>query len=217
MSFQGHLIKYKDTNGNWIEIPVAVGTAYTMYKSYCQEHGIESVSEETYYATLGNLQLLVNQLAGSSDALQSMSAALRSGALPTNMGATGVAIGPEEYAFVLVSVVPENWGIAEDTAYENYYKYSGGSYIKLSAWEAWEDNTFYLRKRVDFVGDFPSYLTTDESQGGLGLINNLELSAAITASTGNLLNKNKIAYGDKNPDDPNSSLPAEAEFYFQYK
>ena len=84
-----HLLRYKNENDEWVDIPVIVSTMYNSYVVYCKEHDIPAVDETTYYETIGNLAAYVealNDKAGNIDALVS---ALETGSLPLTQGGTG--------------------------------------------------------------------------------------------------------------------------------
>lgn len=94
---QGHTFKYKDKDGNWIEIPILVESMYNAYVAYCTKKNIDPVSEDTYYQSVGDLQNLVNKLDGSADQVAALISALGDGVLPQRLGGLGVAIGSDAY------------------------------------------------------------------------------------------------------------------------
>ena len=87
-----HVLKFKNEKGEWVEIPYLVSDMYNMYVTYCREKGIEPVSQDDYYTSVGMLGTLVSQLADSTEAVQTLSEALNRGVLPTTLGGTGLEI-----------------------------------------------------------------------------------------------------------------------------
>lgn len=96
---QGHLLKYKNKDGEWVPLPIAVVDVYNTYVAYCTDNNITPVDKTTYYTNLGNLQTLTEQLAGSADAITDLSNALAGGVLPLAKGGTGRAFDTED-AFI---------------------------------------------------------------------------------------------------------------------
>lgn len=94
---QGHLFKYKDKDGNWIEIPILVESMYNAYVAYCTKNSIEPVPETIYYQSVGQLKKLVEDLGSSAENLNAIADSLAQGALPQNLGGLGVAIGTDDY------------------------------------------------------------------------------------------------------------------------
>jgi hypothetical protein len=95
---QAHLIKYKDKDGNWVSIPVAMQDMYQAYVDYCEANNITAVSQNTYYATIGNLQELVETLGDNTGNIEQLIAALSNGALPITMGGTGLNISATAFS-----------------------------------------------------------------------------------------------------------------------
>lgn len=93
---QGHIFKYKDKDGNWIEIPILVESMYNAYVAYCTKNSIEPVPETIYYQSVGQLKKLVEDLGSSAENLNAIANSLAQGALPQNLGGLGVAIGTDE-------------------------------------------------------------------------------------------------------------------------
>lgn len=76
----GHVLKIRDGNDpeRWIEIPVLYQTMYDAYRAFCDINNITAVlSERDYYATLGNLKTIAEQLTGYG------------GTIPLESGGTG--------------------------------------------------------------------------------------------------------------------------------
>lgn len=92
---KGHLLHYKNEEGQWVPLPMSVVNVYDIYVSYCNSNGITPVDEITYYQTLGSLQGLVTDLAGSTAAIASLNAAIGAGVLPLSKGGTGQAYDSE--------------------------------------------------------------------------------------------------------------------------
>lgn len=88
-NIKGHLIHYKNEKGEWIPLPVSIISVYDAYVAYCNENNIKPADETTYYQTVGNLQTLVKQLSGSTEAIEDFAAALDGGVLPVSKGGTG--------------------------------------------------------------------------------------------------------------------------------
>lgn len=208
----GHIIKYKDANGNWISIPVLTSDIYNAYVQYCKDNGIDPVTQDVYYQTLGSLQTLVSQLAGSGDAMAAIATALGAGALPTSMGGLGVTISDSPVVYVLTNVEPEDF----TTNYSHYYKIFNGEYVNLTEAEAWVDNTYYSRRDTDFQGTLFEYLTSAE---GLGLAVNADVNDAITTMHDTLLGLINLrvasAEFDKGIYEPTPNTAG--TYYFQYK
>jgi hypothetical protein len=96
----GHLLKYKDSNGNWVSIPVLIQDMYNAYVTYCENKGISNIAtEEEYYRSVGDLSTLVKQFGENSEALSSLSHALEKGVLPMTMGGTGAAVSEKYKTF----------------------------------------------------------------------------------------------------------------------
>lgn len=89
---QGHILKYKDKDGNWINIPFTASDIYTLYCLYCKEHGVEPVSQADYYISVGALSTLVAQLGSNATHLQDIAKSLENGALPVALGGTGLVL-----------------------------------------------------------------------------------------------------------------------------
>lgn len=92
---QGHLLKYKKADGTWVSIPVLYQSMYQAYVDYCNANGIEDVAkEDTYYATVGTLKTLVDQLKGSTGSLTHLINILQAsgGVVPVTMGGTGLSL-----------------------------------------------------------------------------------------------------------------------------
>lgn len=208
----GHIIKYKDANGNWISIPVLTSDIYNAYVQYCKDNGIDPVTQDVYYQTLGSLQTLVSQLAGSGDAMAAIATALGAGALPTSMGGLGVTISDSPVVYVLTNVKPEDF----TTNYSHYYKIFNGEYVNLTEAEAWVDNTYYSRRDTDFQGTLFEYLTSAE---GLGLAVNADVNDAIATMHDTLLGLINLrvasAEFDKGIYEPTPNTAG--TYYFQYK
>lgn len=88
-SIKGHLLKYKLKDGTWVTLPLSVINVYDIYTTYCAENNITPVDKTTYFQTLGNLENLVSELAGSTDAIEQLTTALAGGVLPVTKGGTG--------------------------------------------------------------------------------------------------------------------------------
>lgn len=211
----GHLLKFKDENGNWISIPITTSDIYNMYVQYCEEHSVEPVTQEVYYQTLGSLQDLVSQLAGSADAMSAMANALGSGALPTAMGGLGITISDAEVTYVLTTVEPSDW----NTNYTNYYKLVDGVYTALTEAETWAEGTYYSARTTDFQGTLAEYLTATTEQGGLNLTTNDVLNITINNAVTTLnaaialkADKTSFSYGTSEPTSSTAGT-----YYFQYK
>lgn len=212
-NMNGHLIKYKDDQGNWVSIPVAIIDVYDTYVARCIEKGITPVSQEDYYITLGNLGTLVQQLAGGSDAVQALAKALGSGALPPSMGGTGLSLSTAEYMYTLVVTEPEGWGTAALRC-TDFYKLIGTTYAALSTWEAWEAGTFYTRTNSDYsVDTLDEYLIDILKLMTESDINNkldtLEHNIEVTK-----LSVDRIII---DPATPSNSVGKDGDFYFQIK
>lgn len=205
-----HLLKFKNEKGEWVSIPCLVSDIYNMYVTYCKEKGITPVSQDDYYISVGMLGTLVSQLAGSTEAVQSLSKALNSGTLPTFLGGTGLIISPNEYVYTLLTEQPEDWG----TNYAQYYKKEYDGYVALTTPESWIDDTFYKRTQVDYIGSSLEEYLTDEN--GLNLITVADAQekadAAKQGAVDHCIAKSSIAVGDS---DPNSGVPASIQYYFQ--
>lgn len=92
----GHILKFKNENGEWIDIPLLVINVYDAYVNYCTERNIKPVSQETYYTTLGELKTLTEQLGNSTEAIQTLAAALgEKKSLPLSLGGTGHSFNTE--------------------------------------------------------------------------------------------------------------------------
>lgn len=88
-TIKGHTVKYKVGN-EWVDIPAAIINVYNIYVAYCEQNGIEPVSESEYYLTLGNVKQYAEQLAGSTENINALATALgEEGALPVTLGGTG--------------------------------------------------------------------------------------------------------------------------------
>lgn len=83
---EGHLLKYKNDEGEWIALPFAVINVYDIYCARCGEQNITPVDEHTYFETLGNLESLVNALNKEAGNIDALAAALNDGVLPLHMG-----------------------------------------------------------------------------------------------------------------------------------
>lgn len=200
----GYNFKYKNSEGVWVTIPILYMTLYDAYVSYCTAHSIVNiVSQETYYETLGNLQLLTDQLAGSADALAGLSSALGSGVLPQALGGTGKIITDDEYVYILLQTEPADF----TSAFGNYYKDVENVKTVLASAEAWAEDTYYKRQARDYA-TFTAFLQA--------------LNVAFEEDLGNLrgdmfdafdepkLNVADIGYGTT---EPGSGDP---KYYFQY-
>lgn len=94
----GHVFKVKDSEGNWIPVPVLVTDIYDAYVAFCeaQTPPLNPVSQTTYYETLGNLQTLVTNLDSDIGNINRLIEALDDGVLPLALGGLGVSIGAEQ-------------------------------------------------------------------------------------------------------------------------
>ena len=209
----GHLLKYKDEQGNWISLPVAIIDVYDTYVAHCVEKGITPVSQEDYYITLGNLSTLVQQLAGGSDAIQALAKALGNGALPPSMGGTGLSLSTAEYIYTLVTVEPEGWGTSALSC-TNFYKLIGNTYAAISTWEDWKTDTFYTRTNSDYSVDTLDKYLIDV----LHLITSSDVDYKISLLNQELSNtKLSVDRIIIDPATPNNSVGKDGDFYFQIK
>ena len=113
-NIQGHLLKFKNANGEWVALPIAIVNVYDIYVAYCQTKGVQPVTEQTYYDTLGNLQSLVNTITDSTDSINRLTEALDEGMLPVNLGGTGC--NTEESMFTYMYNGLKAKGFAEQSA-----------------------------------------------------------------------------------------------------
>lgn len=209
-SFMGHILKFKDEQGNWVSIPILVSGIYSAYVKYCTDNNITPVSQDVYYQTIGSLQTLVNQLAGGADAANAIVSALGSGALPTAMGGLGVTISNSAETYVLTVTEPDDW----DTNYSAYYTFDGTNYIALTSKKTWASDTYYSKRNVDYQGTLFGYLTEILELVDLSTLNK-KISDAIEGVTTGLKAKadaSDFSEGDSIPDE---NTPG--KYYFQYK
>lgn len=113
-NIQGHLLKFKNADGKWVALPIAIVNVYDIYVAYCQTKGVQPVSEQTYYDTLGNLQSLVNTITNSTDSINRLTEALDGGSLSVQLGGTGC--DSEESMFTYMYDGLKVKGFAEQSA-----------------------------------------------------------------------------------------------------
>ena len=92
---EGHLLKYKNDEGEWIALPFAVINVYDIYCARCREQNITPVNEHTYFETLGNLESLVSTLQDETGTIASLVTALGGGYLPLSKGGLGQSFNDE--------------------------------------------------------------------------------------------------------------------------
>lgn len=116
----GHLLKFKNEQGEWVPLPLAIVNVYDTYVAYCNERQITPVSEAEYYVTLGNLKTYVDQLAGSADNIDTLTAALSEGALPLSLGGTGKTFATE-LAFIqyIFNSLADNYSVLTASEFNN--------------------------------------------------------------------------------------------------
>ena len=116
----GHLLKFKNEQGEWVPLPLAIVNVYDTYVAYCNERQITPVSETEYYVTLGNLKTYVDQLAGSADNIATLTAALSEGTLPLSLGGTGKTFATE-LAFIqyIFNSLADNYSVLTESEFNN--------------------------------------------------------------------------------------------------
>ena len=94
-NLKGHILKFKDEQGQWVDIPILVVDVYDTYVAYCKENNVTPVSATTYYGTLGKLDDYVSQLTANANNIAALTAAINSIAngevsvVHTDRGGTG--------------------------------------------------------------------------------------------------------------------------------
>lgn len=58
--YNGHTLRYKDSEGNWHDIPVLYQTMYEAYRSYCIANNIAYVSQAVYCQALVDIVKLAD-------------------------------------------------------------------------------------------------------------------------------------------------------------
>jgi hypothetical protein len=109
---QGHIFKIK-VNEEWVPIPVLYTDIYNAYVAYCRANDISNpVSEDVYYATIGELGNIKNELdvlLGDTSKLTELSNKLEEGVLPLSMGGTGEDLSDyESFANFLTDYLASN-------------------------------------------------------------------------------------------------------------
>jgi hypothetical protein len=207
------MLKYKNEKGEWVSIPCLVSDIYNAYVTYCKEKGVEPVTQDDYYISVGTLGTLVSQLASSSAAIQDLSAALNKGVLPATLGGTGVLISPNEYEYILLTEEPADW----NTDYSHYYKKVDGEFVARTVSEPWKENTFYKQIPTDFIGStFKDYLISENGAALATAADIAGMSDKIDASIAKCTRNDMFLIGS---DDPTKvlNIPETVKYYFQIK